>query len=96
MTRPPPDSLVVAAPAKVNLFLHVTGRRAVTIVTGRGTVAISAAESMALVADVDLREQDIVRDAAVRPGHPGRHLAAGWPEVAGTATGGKIVAAGTV
>lgn len=28
MTRPPPDSLVVAAPAKVNLFLHVTGRRA--------------------------------------------------------------------
>src|SRR5512137_1727793 len=24
----PPDSLVVPAPAKVNLFLHVTGRRA--------------------------------------------------------------------
>ncbi len=28
MTRTPPRTLVVAAPAKVNLFLHVTGRRA--------------------------------------------------------------------
>jgi len=28
MTRTPPATLVVAAPAKVNLFLHVTGRRA--------------------------------------------------------------------
>lgn len=27
MPRPPPATLVVAAPAKVNLFLHVTGRR---------------------------------------------------------------------
>src|SRR5512137_1346666 len=63
----PPDSLVVPAPAKVNLFLHVTGRRADGYHTLESLFAlVDLADTLAL----SLRGDGAIRRANDVPGVP--------------------------
>ena len=75
MARPPPDTLVVAAPAKVNLFLHVTGRRAdgyhtleslFALVDLADTVTLARRDDGAIVRVNDVAGVPAEHDLAVR------------------------------
>lgn len=75
MTRPPPDPLVVAAPAKVNLFLHVTGRRAdgyhtleslFALVDLADTISLARRDDGAVVRTNDVPGVPAADDLAVR------------------------------
>lgn len=75
MTRPPPASLVVAAPAKVNLFLHVTGRRAdgyhtleslFALVDLADTISLARRDDGAVVRTNDVPGVPAAADLAVR------------------------------